>query len=143
MARCCSAAQAVVDGGRIAWVRPQPATDLTRALWMLLPTSTRSELRPASFAVADVPEFDVVVVPQVNKGDFDRRYLSEEQAENYPEGRYELGVQTAAEAGDQGALDTLFARRSRKETWRLGLWLAGSLALLMLLMTIFKALTAR
>jgi hypothetical protein len=137
------AVQAIVDGGRLAWVREQPAPDLLRALWALLPWSTRAELRPASFAVAEGSRFDVVVVPRAATGQFDKCYLSEEQADNYPEGRYELGVQQAAEAGDEASLDALFARRSRRETWRLGLWIAGAMVVLVMLMLGLKTLTGQ
>ena len=113
-------AQAIVDGCRLAWVRPAPARDLLQALWTLLPTSTRGELSIATFAFGNAPGYDAVVVPRIASDQFDRRYLSEEQAANYPEGRYELAVQSAAESGDQAMLDGLFARRSRAEIWRLG-----------------------
>jgi hypothetical protein len=132
------ATQALVDGGRVALVRAGPDTALMRALWMLLPASVRCELRPASFALGHFADFHVEIVPEVKKGDFDHRYLSEEQADNYPEGRYEYGVQAAAEAGDQEMLDGLFARRSRGETWRLGLWLAGLMIVLLALSAVFK-----
>jgi hypothetical protein len=112
-------------------------------LWALLPWSTRAELRPASFAVAEGSRFDVVVVPRAATGQFDKCYLSEEQADNYPEGRYELGVQQAAEAGDEASLDALFARRSRRETWRLGLWIAGAMVVLVMLMLGLKTLTGQ
>jgi hypothetical protein len=42
-------------------------------------------------------------------------YLREEQAGDYPEGRYEHSLQVAAESGDQAELNHLFARRSRAE----------------------------
>jgi hypothetical protein len=128
------AAQALVDGSRVAWVRPQHDAALLRSLWTLLPTATRAELRLASWVVGAAGEFHAVVVPRIEKGDFDHRFLSEEQAANYPEGRYELGVQAAAEAGDQAELNRLFARRSRGETWRLGLWVAGLLIVVMVAM---------
>ena len=132
------AAQALVDGCRIAWVRDRPDTSLLRSLWTLLPTSTRSELFPASFAFSNSLQFDALIVPVVDRDQYDRRYLSEQQAEYYPEGRYELGVQTAAEAGDQHALDQLFARRSRAEVWRLGWWLLGALIILAAAMALFR-----
>ena len=137
------AAQALVDGGRVAWVRPQLDPVLLRRLWTLLPTSTRWELRPASWAVGAARDFHAVLVAQVEQGDFDHRFLSEAQVTNYPEGRYELGVQAAAEAGDQAELDRLFARRSRTETWRLGLWVAGALIVLILGMAGMKWVMGR
>ena len=48
-------------------------------------------------------------------------YLTEPMAGDYPEGRYELAVQTAAESGNQSALDRLFARRSSRQTLQLAL----------------------
>lgn len=115
-------AQILVDGGRLVFERPVPDTDLLRALWTLLPTSTRCELWPASFAFGNALGFDVLVVPNA-EGDEYAGYIHGEQAGDYPEGRYELNLQIAAEAGDQGELTALFARRSRRETWRLGLTL--------------------
>jgi hypothetical protein len=114
--------QLLVDGGKLVFIRPAPDTDLVRGLWTLLPTSTRAHLWPASFAFGNTLEFDAVVVPRAPSEDFPG-YTTEEQAADYPEGRYELRLQTAAEAGDQGALDSLLCRRSTAETWKLGLTL--------------------
>ena len=47
--------------------------------------------------------------------------VHEAQAGDYPEGRYESALQTAAECGDQHELDRLFARRSRSQTLRLAI----------------------
>lgn len=132
--------QALVDGSRIAWVRPQPDTALVHGLWKLLPTSTRARLWPASYAFSNQLGFHAVVVPQINKAEFDQQYISEEQAENYPEGAYELAVQSAAEAGDQAWLDGIFARRSRGEVWRLGLWLLAALIILTVVFNVVKLL---
>lgn len=132
------AAQALVDGGRVAWIRSQPETAMLKGLWTLLPASVRCELSFASFAFSNELQFHVLVLPEASKGGFDRRYLSEEQVDNYPEGRYELGVQAAAEAGDQDYLNLLFARRSRAEIWRLGWWLAGTLVVLTLASQLVK-----
>jgi hypothetical protein len=114
--------QVLVDGGRLVFERPAPDTELMHGLWTLLPTSTRSQLWPASFAFGNTLGFDAVVAPQPRGVEY-AGYLTEEQAAEYPEGRYELHLQIAAEAGDQHDLDRLFARRSRGETWRLGLTL--------------------
>jgi hypothetical protein len=113
-------AQVLVDGGRLVFERPGPATELLRGLWTLLPTTTRCELWPASFAFGNALGFDAVVAPEVGGEEY-AGYVSGDEAGDYPEGRYELNLQIAAEAGDQAELDALFARRSRKETWRLGL----------------------
>src|SRR5207237_215461 len=108
------AAQALVDGGPVVFERPAPDPDLVRRLWLLLPASTRAELWPAEFAPANALGFDLLVTPKA--GDDCAGYLSEQQAGDYPEGRYELNLQIAAEAGDQAALDALFARRSGPHT---------------------------
>src|SRR5262249_4847707 len=80
--------QALVDGGKVVFERPAPDTSLMRSLWLLLPASTRSELWPASFAFGNALGFDAVIVPRA--GDAFPGYVTEEQAEYYPEGRYEL-----------------------------------------------------
>jgi hypothetical protein len=111
-------AQALVDGGKLVFVRPRPDTELLRSLWTLLPASTRCHLWPASYAFGNALGFDVLVVPSARHSDY-AEYLSEEQAGDYPEGRYELNLQIAAESGDQRGLDQLFARRSSTQTLRL------------------------
>jgi hypothetical protein len=118
-------AQVLVDGGRLVFERPAPATELLRGLWTLLPTSTRSELWPASFAFSNALGFDALVTVDA-AGEEYAGYVWGEEAGDYPEGRYELHLQIAAEARDQAELDALFARRSRKETWRLGLIILGT-----------------
>jgi len=123
-------AQALVDGGKVVFERSAPATDLLRDLWALLPTRTRCFLWPASFAFDNTLGFHVLAAPKADPVHFDG-YLSSEQAAEYPQGRYELNVQIAAEAGDQAALDALFARRSSADTLKLALILivvVGALA---------------
>jgi hypothetical protein len=126
--------QALVDGGRVVFERPAADTGLIPSLWALLPTSTRSQLWPASFAFGNALGFDALVVPRADGPDY-HGYINEDQAAEYPQGHYELAVQTAAEAGDQAALDALFNRRSYAEAWRLGLTL--------LILFLFLALAAR
>jgi hypothetical protein len=125
--------QALVDGGRVVFERSEPDPDVVRALWTLLPTTTRAGLWPASFAFGNRLGFDALVVPKVQGVEF-ADYLREEQAGDYPEGHYEHGLQVAAEAGDQAELDALFARRSRAEVWRLGLLLLGAILFLTVVM---------
>jgi hypothetical protein len=115
------ATQALVDGGRVVFQRQQPDTHLLRDIWNLLPTSTRQELWPASFAFGNNLGFHALATPRLNADC--GNYVTEEQAGEYPEGRYERGVQIAAETGDQDGLDALFARRSRRQTLRLGVML--------------------
>jgi hypothetical protein len=124
-------AQLLVDGGRLVFERPVPDTELIRGLWTLLPTSTRCEIWPASFAFGNALGFQALVVPHVGEADYSG-YLRGEQAGEYPEGRYELYLQIAAEAGDQRELHALLARRSRKETWRLGWMVLGTCLVLAL-----------
>ncbi len=111
-------AQALVDGGRLVFERPFPAPELLRRLWTLLPDSTRAELWPASYAFSNELGFHALVVPRIDPAAF-RGYLTEPQAGDYPEGRYELNLQVAAESDDQAAIDALFARRSSRQTLRL------------------------
>lgn len=129
--------QVLVDGGRLVFERSAPDTDLLRDLWTLLPTRTRCELWPASFAFANTLGFDALVTPKA-AADVYGSYLRFEQAGDYPEGRYELNLQIAAEAGDQRDLDALLARRSRRETWRLGLLLLGVCIVLLVLANLLR-----
>jgi hypothetical protein len=114
--------QILVDGGRLAFERQAPDAALLQGLWMLLPTTTRSTLWPASFAFGNALQFDALAAPHIEGPEFDG-YNNEDQAAEYPAGRYESALQTAAEAGDQEELDSLFSRRSVKETFRLVLTL--------------------
>lgn len=116
--------QALVDGGHLVFERPAPDPSLLRSLWNLLPFNTRCDLWPATFAFGNQLKFDALVVPRADEESL-AQYVTEQQAEYYPEGRYELYLQIAAENGDQRELDALFARRSRAQTWRMGLFLLG------------------
>jgi hypothetical protein len=69
-------------------------------------------------------------------------YLTEEQAGDYPEGRYELGLQTAVEAGSQLELDALFARRSGSQMVRLCFILIVVMSLLLLAMKLLTSTPA-
>jgi hypothetical protein len=117
--------QALLDGGRLVFERSGPDTPLLRSLWSLLPASTRGEIWPASFAFGNAHGFHALVVPRA-AGDEYAHYLPEEQAGDYPEGRYELGLQTAVESGNQRDLDVLLSRRSRAQTFRLALGLLAA-----------------
>jgi hypothetical protein len=129
--------QVLVDGGRLVFERPAPDLGLLRGLWTLLPTTTRCQLWPASFAFGNTLPFDALVVPPAV---FTREpvevafpgYTTEDQACDYPQGSYELNLQIAAEAGNQADLDSLFARRSWGEVWRVALTLVVVFALVAL-----------
>ncbi len=112
--------QALVDGGRLVFERKEPEPVLLRNLWALLPTATRGELWPASFAFCNAHGFHAVVVPRASGPEYENA-VHEAHAGDYPEGRYESALQTAAECGDQHELDRLFARRSRSQTLRLAI----------------------
>jgi hypothetical protein len=121
------ACQALVDSSRIVLVRESSANDLCRDLWTLLPDSIRRQTPVATFAYANDLQFSLVVLPSLPDGRL-RSYLSEDQARDYPESRYERELQSAVEHGDQGTVDRLFARRSTAETLRLALWIVLGIA---------------
>jgi hypothetical protein len=124
--------QALLDGGRLVFERPEPDPGLMRALWQLLPVSSRGRLCPATFTFSNTLGFHALVTPRL--GEEHSGYIEEEQMGGYPEGRYEHGVQAAAEAGDQAELDRLFNRAGREKVLRLGLILLGFMIVLSLVM---------
>lgn len=113
-------AQGLLDGSRLLLVRPAPDAETIAAIWKLLPTRSRGEVFPASFAFCNDLGFHAVALPAA-PSPWPLGYLTEDQVRDYPEGRYELALQIAAENGDQAELDRLFARRSSKDTLRLAL----------------------
>jgi hypothetical protein len=131
-------AQALVDGGRLVFERSGPDDTLIRGLWTLLPHHTRCRLWPATFVFANSLEFDVLALPRADEITF-ASYLNEEQAGDYPEGRYERNLQIAAEAGDQGTLDDLFARRSSGQTLKLAVLLLVAFSVLAVAMQMVTA----
>ena len=56
--------QALLDGSRLVFERPAPDTHLMRGLWALLPTNSRRDLWPATFAFGNACRFHAVVVPR-------------------------------------------------------------------------------
>src|SRR5205809_3050867 len=60
-------AQVLVDGGRLAFERPQGDLRLAAGLWLLLPEMTRCRLWPTSFAFGPELEFDLLVTPRVTE----------------------------------------------------------------------------
>lgn len=131
-------AQALVDGSRVVFQRPAPDNDLLRNLWFLLPASTRCRLWPASFAFDNSLGFDALVVPRA-EGPAYAGYLTEQQAGDYPEGRYELSLQTAAESGNQRDLDILFSRRSSGQTLKMAVVLLVAVTALAAVMQMVNA----
>jgi len=124
-------AQVLVDGGRLVFERAKPDASVIEALWTLLPHSLRPRIWPASFAFADELKFDVVVVPRLTNISLEG-YTTEEQAGDYPQGSYELALQTAAESGNARDLEKVFQRRTSNDTLRLGFKLLVGLSLLVL-----------
>ena len=115
-------AQALLDGTRLVFERPAPDAGMLRDLWALLPTNSRREMWPASFAFANGGQFHAVVVP-CEAGRELPGYIDERQAGDYPEGNYEWRLQSAVEHGDQKEMNALLARRSRRQMIRLALGL--------------------
>jgi hypothetical protein len=112
--------QVLVDGGQVTVKRDGPDEGLIRGIWQLLPSRTRSELWPASFAFSEELGFDAVCLPELPR-DPSRVRHTEDGLRDYPQSRYELHLQIAIEAGDQRELDRLLARRTSDDTIRLGL----------------------
>jgi hypothetical protein len=115
--------QALLDGARLIVAADAPDEARLRQLWVLLPTRTRAELRPAtltpSLDAATALGIHVAVVP--GAAELPPNVLGLDQTRDYPEGRYELALQVAVETNDQADLDRLFARRTSAETLRLAL----------------------
>ena len=91
------------------------------------------DLWPATFAFSPELGFHAVVLPEA-PAPWPAGCLTADQARDYPEGRYELSLQTAAESGNQADLDRLFARRSSADTLRLALYLLAAAVLLTVIM---------
>lgn len=130
-------AQALLDGGQLAFERQAPDEALVHGLWKLLPYSSRRELWPATFAFGNALAFDVAVVPRLDPAQFPG-YILEEHAGDYPEGQYEMALQMAAESGNQEGLESLFSRRSYRQTRRLALILVAIAFLLPLVAALLK-----
>lgn len=116
------ATQALIDGGRVAFARPTPDAAVIEKIWSLLPDSDRAERTFASWVEGTPAGFDVAVARQTDAPRYGS-YLLEDSAADYPEGRYELALQLAAETDDADAIDQLFARRSMSQSIRLALTL--------------------
>ena len=125
-------AQVLVDGGRLVFERQAPDAAIVRELWALLPSATRAELWPATFAFGNKHGFQVAVVPAAKGPEYEHA-VREKDAGDYPEGRYEFALQKAVEDGDQEELNRLLARRSRGQMLRLALILLAVMVVLPLL----------
>jgi hypothetical protein len=132
------ACQALVDSGRIALKRSEPDPKLCRDLWNLLPDSTRRHTWPATFAYSAALGFGLVALPEVPEVGM-TGYMTEDQARDYPESRYERELQVAVEHNDQRTVDRLFARRSSAETLRLAIWIVLAAAVLSIVSRVIMA----
>lgn len=112
------ATQALLDGGSLLLIANAPQFELLRNVWQLLPDRSRAEFRMATFAFSGELGFQAWAMPKAPEA-WPERTLTAEQARDYPEGRYELALQVAAEGGDQADLNRLFARRSSKDVLKL------------------------
>lgn len=118
--------QALIDGGRVCLRRSESSDVEIRTIWQMLPTRSRGELWPATLAFSDELGFSIWAMP-VPPAKLPAGCLTEEQAKDYPEGRYEVAIQSAIESRDQSELNRLLARRSSGETLRLAaMMLAGA-----------------
>lgn len=114
------AAQALIDGNRVALMRDEPAERALRDLWHLLPDRSRCELWPATFAFSNELGFSIAAGPALP---MKRGTLPEEAVRDYPQSHYELNLQLAIESKDAAALQKLLARRTSDDTLRLGLYM--------------------
>jgi hypothetical protein len=136
--RLLATTQALVDGARIALTWDGSALDLMRYVWRLLPFSTRSEIWPASFAPNNSLSFDLVAMSAVDE-ETRKRYLTDDQVDSYPTGRYEENLRSAAETGDRHYLVALLQRRSRAKTLRLAVVMVILAAALAVGMRVFTS----
>lgn len=128
------ATQALIDGSQVVFARSQPDETILRSLWALLPSGSRCELWPATFAFGNVEAFHAAAVP-TKLAPTGSQWIHEEQAGDYPEGRYELNLQVAVESGNQRDLDNLLARKTRWHMIQLA-------AVLLLVFSVVALLTA-
>ena len=115
--------QAVLDGNRVLVKRDGPDEQLVRGLWQLLPTRTRVDRWPASFAFSDELGFHIAAMPVLPTTTHEPKPLTEEAVKDYPPSSYELNLQIAIESRDHAALRRLLARRTADETIRLALYI--------------------
>ena len=109
-------------------------------MWALLPASTRTQVWPATYRFGNGEAFDILVVPP-KRGPDNPPFVTEEKAGDYPEGRYELALQVAVEAGNQADLTALLSRRSRSHAFALTLALIFAILSLLLVPTALNLLS--
>jgi hypothetical protein len=134
------ATQALIDGSRVVFARSEPDPAILRNLWALLPSHSRCELWPATFAFDNLQAFHAVATPAALTPN-EPGWIHEEQAGDYPEGRYELNLQIAVESGNQRDLDQLLARKTRWHMIQLAAVLLIALLGIMLVFPLEEAKT--
>jgi hypothetical protein len=116
------AAQALLDGGRVVFERPGPDDQIIADLWMLLPTASRAEMWPATFALKyNRLSFNALAVADVADTVEITGYLREKEAMDYPEGRYESALRVAVDSADEEEVARLLARPGRGQMMRLAI----------------------
>ncbi|MFO0936052.1 MAG: hypothetical protein U0798_05980 [Gemmataceae bacterium] len=109
--------QALLDGCKIAISTKEASPEFVQQVWQLMPEMARWETTFTTFAASVELNVDLAVVAEgvpIPPG-----FLTAEQARDYPEGRYELSLQLAAEEGNQHKLDKLFSRKTSNQVLRM------------------------
>lgn len=128
--------QALLDGCKIAVSLAEAGPDFVRNVWKLLPEKSKAEVNPATFAFSADLGFDIVVLPEIPAKGIPG-YLTAEQVRDYPEGRYELALQHAAESSNQPELDRLFSRKTSREVLRLAIGMVVFALVVVLILKLF------
>lgn len=116
--------QALIDGGRVIVEAAEPDPKLLRGVWQLLPTRSRFDIWPATFAFTVDLGFHFSVLPTAPQP-WPIGHLTADQARDYPEGHYELSIQSAIESHDPIEWERLLARRSTNDTLRLATYMVA------------------
>lgn len=128
--------QALLDGCKIAVSLAEAGPKFVRDVWDLLPEKSKAEIIPATFAFSADLGFDIVVLPELPAKGIPG-YLTGDQVRDYPEGRYELALQHAAESGNQAVVDRLFARKTSREMLRLAIGMVVFALVVVLILKLF------
>jgi len=123
-------AQALMDGAKIHLDRDGNEWEVARRLWNLVPLSLRLEKR----LVVNDPEKRINADLKVSRTPGDPDAWTSQRLGDYPEGRYEFGLQTAIDNGDEAAIHGYLARRSPKQVMMLAALLLGGFVLIGLIM---------
>lgn len=127
--------QALIDGCKIIVNQSEVNHDFIHNLWNLLPNQSRKELSFSTIVFSVENRFDISVMPEEIRPS--QGFLTAEQVRDYPEGRYELALQLAAESGDQRELDRLFARKTSSQMLKLVISMIAFAFIVIILMKLF------